>query len=84
MATINVTVGADWVQIALNTDDNVLSTSRYTESVEYATTAPDTAPTVQGIALTAGMAITRDLIGPGYIWARTVSGGSAVLAVNKW
>lgn len=84
MATANITVGSTWTQIALNTDDNLTVSSRYVENVEYAATEADTAPTVEGHALSGGMGITRLLIGPGYIWARSLSGGDVVLAVTKW
>ena len=82
MATSNVDLTNDWSQVALNTDDHVLI-SDSPSAFEVAVTAADAAPTVRGHRIEPHEAITRGLLGEGYIWARNVGGGAAVLVVTK-
>ena len=73
MGTLNVTVSSEWVKVRESDDRPFLIGTRYKANVEYAKTDADTAPTVaQGIALTSEQGITRDLIGAGYLWARSL------------
>jgi hypothetical protein len=86
MATINTTVSGAWVKVAADVLENVLISARTVEQLEFATTAADAAPdaAIQGHVLRSGDALTRMAIGPGFIWARTINGGTAVLAVSGW
>jgi hypothetical protein len=86
MATINITIADTWVQVAADSLNNVLISARAVDAIEYVTTATGTAPSaaLEGHALRSGDALARSSIGPGFIWARTVNGGTAVLAVSGW
>lgn len=84
MATQNATITNAWSKIADSEDDSVLiQASGYIE-YQVATTATETAPTVQGHAIGGrDRGISRDLIGAGHIYARLTAGGdSATLIVT--
>lgn len=88
MPTANVNITQSWTKLADDTDLTVLVTSRSIYAVEVATTAADSAPSVSGHLLHDGDAITRDLIGSGFLWARVydgrhVAGSNVVMAVSK-
>lgn len=71
MATTNEPLTKTWSLAASIAADPVLLSLDSAAVVEIATTAADeTAPTVSGHTITGGMAITRDILGAGAIWAR--------------
>lgn len=86
MPTTNVTITNTYTQIAADTDTSLLVTFDSDAMVEFATTTTAAAPTVRGHRLSKQDGISRAIIGPGYVWARTVPGlrpGSAQLVVTK-
>jgi hypothetical protein len=88
MPTVNLNVTESWTKIADATHLTVLVTSRSIYTIEVAVTAADSAPEVLGHLLHDGDAITRDIVGPGFLWARVsdgrhVAGSAFVLAVSK-
>lgn len=84
MPTENITITTGWVKIANDTDAELLATWTAPGTVEVATTAANTAPTVNGHRLTRESAITRAAVGAGFVWARSLSAGStADLIVSK-
>lgn len=80
MATSNVSIAKTWVQLAANTDEAVLISTKYPYAVEYAATAAAAAPTVEGHALSNKEAITRSVLGAGYIWAKVATESPMVSA----
>jgi hypothetical protein len=88
MATSNVTISATWTKLATADDDPVLVTSKSPAMIEFATTATDVAPTVTGHAvpdMSGGAAMTRMVIGDGFLWCRIVDSrfASASVEVSK-
>ena len=86
MTTSNITISTSWVQIASTADTDMLATFDTTVIMEVATTAANSAPTVQGHKLSSDSAITRSVIGSGYVWAKLVKGSypsSITLIVSK-
>ena len=80
MATTNVTITSAWTKIAESSDSFLVTWDSQTV-VEIAATATDTAPVVNGHRLGFGDAITRDLIGTGFVWAKTAGGVPSSLSV---
>lgn len=74
MTTFNIAVASAWVKIADTTNTDLLVTFDTPVMVEFATTAADTTPTVLGHRLSRESAITRGVMGTGYVWARAVAG----------
>ena len=74
MATINKVVTTEWSKVADLEDKAFLVTWSLPVLVEFATTAADNAPVVQGHSLSRHDALTRMVIGDGYLWARVVPG----------
>lgn len=70
MPTSNIQVTPNWVKVAAATDTHLLATWESPCAIEVATTLADAAPTVQGHVVSAGGAITRDILGDGYVWFR--------------
>ena len=88
MATSNITVTHAWTQVALNTDDAFLLTCAGPALLEVAATAADAAPIgIVGHRLpsaSSGDAITRDILGAGYVWVRCMPPAeSANVVVTK-
>ena len=86
MATSNISISNAWVKLANSADSELLVTWGGSARIEVATTSADSAPTVNGHILYPGDAITRAVIGSGYVWVRLVSGSypnSANLVVSK-
>ena len=73
MATSNISVGAAWTKVAETADTAFLVTCMEAAVHEIATTAADTAPTVQGHPMASIGQVTRASLGPGYVWARRTS-----------
>jgi hypothetical protein len=86
MATTNPTITTAWAKI-VNVGDSFLLTLPFTTrtSIEVAVRDADSAPTVQGHVLRGDRAesLTRSLIGPGYVFARS-QGGSVVVNLSAW
>ena len=74
MPTSNITITGSWTQLATDTNTDLLATFDENIAVEVASTATNTAPTVTGHRLSNQSAITRAVIGSGYVWARTAAG----------
>lgn len=70
MPTQNINITKTWTQLATSADADVLISTTFPNSIEYATTAANAAPTVVGHTLSNREALTRSVIGAGYIWAR--------------
>ena len=86
MATSNIAITKTWTKVANAADDPVLITFRISGTLEVATTSTDVAPAVTGHLVKPGDAVTRLVIGSGFVWARCSPGGSienAVLEVSK-
>lgn len=86
MATYNIPVSTSWVKIAENVNTDLLVTWNIPGILEIATTSADSAPTVTGHRLNREHAITRNVLGAGYVWAKWVPAGkpaSVTLIVSK-
>lgn len=82
MPTLNTPISAAWTKIAAAADTAFLATWHEPVEIEVAATTADAAPTVRGHRLTNADAITRDVIGAGHVWMRTVPGSvPAAIAV---
>lgn len=89
MATANTTLTTNWAKIVDDGDDFLFSLADPAGHRVIAVAISDAAPasTVRGHVLSTGSggndAITRGIIGPGNVWARSL-GSPAVLAVTAW
>lgn len=86
MATYNIKATTTWAQVALNTDTDLLITIDNAVTIEVATTTPNSAPTVTGHRVSSDNAITRSVLGQGYVWVRLVAGSNpaeVTLVVSK-
>jgi len=86
MPTNNIAVTSTWTKLAASADADVLITCNDAVMMEVAATSADTAPVVTGHKLNPGQAITRSLIGPGFIWAKLLPGSqpaSVIMVVSK-
>ena len=86
MPTTNVQVTKTWSKIAEASTAELLATWDDRVDLEFATTAADSAPTVRGHRLSRECAITRIVLGAGYVWVRVVPSGhgdAALLVVSK-
>jgi hypothetical protein len=88
MATGNVNVSSAWTKLADDGDDPVLVTSKSAAVFEFATTSTDVAPTVTGHTvadMSGGAAMTRMVIGDGFLWCRITDArfASASVEVSK-
>lgn len=72
MPTTNQAIDTNWAQVALDTDTNLLVTWKDPAQVECAATAANAAPAVNGHLFTREDAISRSLIGPGFVWVRAL------------
>lgn len=72
MGTVNLQVSPTWTQLADDAAENILVTWDEISDIEYAVTDTDDAPDVVGHRLTHKDIITRAVIGPGFLWARSV------------
>lgn len=81
MATSNITITSAWTQLALDTNTELLATWDTAATVEVATTAASVAPTVTGHRLGREQALSRGVLGSGFVWARLVGGVPASLSV---
>ena len=86
MPTVNIAITNAWTKIAADTNTDLLVTFDHPVTIAVATTAADTPPTVLGHRLTRESALTRGVLGSGFVWARTVGGAipaSIDLVVSK-
>lgn len=85
--TANVALTSRWAVVVAAGDEFMLTIPHPTRfDIEIATTDSDsTAPAVVGHVLNGDQpeGITRALLGPGTVWART-RGGGLVVAINAW
>ena len=72
MATSNNPVGRSWMQVASDSNTDLLVTWNDAVELEVATTSTNQEPTVSGHRVTRDDAISRGVIGPGYVWVRLV------------
>jgi len=78
MATTNVTVTQTWTKLAEDSDDPILISFSTPVFFEVATTATDVAPVVSGHQLQYDDQIVREVIGPGFIWARIINSPTTI------
>jgi hypothetical protein len=72
--TTNISVGSPWVKLAAATDTSVLISHGKRAEVQVAATTADAAPSgVLGHNIDQDDAITRDILGAGFIWARCLT-----------
>lgn len=86
MTTVNTAVTTTWTKLAEDTDTEFLITWDSPVDAEFATTAADSAPTVRGHRLSREMALSRSVLGDGFVWARLVPGAvpaSVAMVVSK-
>lgn len=74
MPTINTPITAAWTKVVDITDSDFLITWNTPVAVEVASTSADVAPVVQGHMLPNDSAITRNVLGAGYVWVKTIPG----------
>ena len=74
MPTSNITVTSSWTQLAADTNTDLLVTYNENSVIEVAATAINVVPTINGHRLSKDAAMTRAVIGSGFVWARTVAG----------
>lgn len=74
MPTKNIVVTRAWTAITNTPDGTLLITWEEPSDIEIATTSAATEPTVSGHRFNNEENITRDDLGDGYVWARTVPG----------
>lgn len=86
MPTTNVSVTTSWTKIA-EAGEAFLLSANVRSVIQVATTTADAAPVIEGHQLSVGGsqdALTRDVIGAGYVWARTVGNWpGATLVLTK-
>lgn len=73
MATANITITRAWTKVAEDFDNFLLDIPGSLE-FEVAATETDTAPIVLGHRLKDGDALTRTVLGSGFVWCRVVDG----------
>ena len=86
MATTNVLVTGTWTKVVLSTESFLLTAlTNAADTVEVAVFSLADA-TVHGHKLNAlnGEGLTRDLIGPGDVYVRSLGGTSVAAALTTW
>jgi hypothetical protein len=89
MATANPTITGEWVLIVTAGLEFCLSLNS-TEAIWVAISDTETAPSVTGRLLNPSdrrepmPGITRAITGPGYLYAKTVSGNTVTAALDAW
>lgn len=73
MPTTNKTLRDQWQLVANSSDTKLLITWGRGATVEIATTGDNTAPdpSLVGHVLSSGDAVTRNVLGDGYVWMKT-------------
>lgn len=72
MTTSNISITTTWTQIATSSDSTMLVTWDTPVVVEFAKTITNVPPTVVGHKLQRDQALTRNVLGSGFVWARLV------------
>ena len=84
MTTYNTTISSAWTKLADSSNMELLITWDAAIDIEVAVTATNVAPTVLGHSLNRANAITRAVLGTGYVWARSKGAVAGVtLIVTK-
>jgi hypothetical protein len=84
MTTFNTTITSAWTKLADSSNSELLVTWNHPVDIEVAVTTTDVAPTVVGHSLNWSNAITRAVLGTGYVWARCKASVAGVtLIVTK-
>lgn len=86
MTTVNTAITTAWTKIADASDTELLVSWQDPVVVEVATTAADAAPTVFGHRLSREDALTRGVLGSGFVWAKLIPGSipaGITLVVSK-
>lgn len=84
MATTNVALTTAWAKVVTLGDAFFISLPFSTRNtMEIAAVATDTAPVVEGHKIRGDRheSITRDLIGPGYVYARLETPGTVIASI---
>jgi hypothetical protein len=87
MATTNPTLTAAWGLLVTAGDEFLLTAPTAAGQIEVAVSDTEVSPTVAGHPLTGGAvreSINRALIGPGYVYGRTLGGASIVAVLSAW
>lgn len=74
MTTVNTAVTTTWTKVAEISNLSFLATWDSPATMEVSITATDVAPTVSGHLCKKTTQITRALMGPGYVWMRSIAG----------
>ena len=85
MPTINQGVDLNWQKIANDTDSSFSASWEATVDVEFLATSTNVAPTGDGKKYRREIAVNRQVVGEGYIWARLSPGSkpsSITILVN--
>ena len=72
MTTSNISISNSWTKVADTSNSDLLITWDNPVTLEIATTATDVAPTVNGHKVTCDSAITRGVLGTGYVWCKVL------------
>lgn len=84
MTTYNTAITSTWTKLADASNVELLVTWDNPTDIEVAVTSADSAPTVIGHSLNRSNAITRTVLGSGYVWARCKGSATGVtLIVTK-
>jgi hypothetical protein len=86
MATVNVTVSEAWTKVGDGEDTGLsVQIPHYDCEWEVAAVATEVPPTVEGHRLLGPyMQVTRADLGPGFVYARIVSGPTTTAVVSKY
>lgn len=83
MPTINMPITGTWTKIADASNTELLASWDVPTSIEVAVTATNTAPAVTGHMIDPNSAITRGLLGSGYVWVRiSLASYNAIPSIN--
>jgi len=80
MTTINKSVGTSWTKIADTSYLNFMISWESNAVLEFATTSGDFVPTVTGHRLSKTDAVSRGVLGNGYVWAKVAAGSKPATA----
>lgn len=82
MPTSNINITTSWTKVADDTNQELLVSWNEPVSMEVALTSANGAPTVSGHTIAPGSAITRPILGAGFVWMRQIAaGGPATVPV---
>lgn len=86
MATTNPTITTSWAKIVTANDEFTLGVAHGPQSqIAVAVMATDVAPTIAGHPLqSSSEGINRSLTGPGYVYAKSLTGASVTAWLHSW